>query len=78
MPRSTKNSQASGGAASSSAAGEEQTVDGDNRKKLTQEEKARQRQQKQDFSKNMYAIAMAYLKEHLKRALKRRLFFPQQ
>ena len=42
-------------------------MDGDNRKKLTQEEKARQRQQKQDFSKNMYAIAMAYLKEHLKR-----------
>ena len=65
MPRNTKASKASDGAASSSAAGDEEKTMDENRKKLGKEEKEKQREQKLAFSKNMYAIAMAYLEEHL-------------
>ena len=67
MPRSTRTSStASDGAASSSAAGGgEETTDGANRKKLTSQEKDKVREQKKSFSKSMYAMAVAYLKNTL-------------
>ena len=67
MPRTSRTSTASDGAASSSAAGDEEKTMDENRKKLGKEEKEKQREQKLAFSKNMFALAMAYLEKHLGR-----------
>ena len=66
MPRTTNTSKASDGAASSCAAGDEEKTMDENRKKLGKEEKEKQREQKLAFSKNMYAMATAYMQTHLK------------
>ena len=69
MPRNSRTSKASDGAASSSAAGGgEEVPDGANkRQRLTPQEYDQLRDLKRSFSQDMYAMAVAYLKNNLER-----------
>ena len=64
MPRTSKTSD--GAASSSAAGGGEETTDGaKKRQKLTVQDKDQLRELKRRFSQDMYAMAVAYLKNTL-------------